>query len=309
MEAGTDISKRAMGDEQELTILFADVVGSTRLYDVLGDAKARDTISYCIDVMTTAAQEHSGKVIKTMGDELMATYESVDDAMTSATRMHEAITDELEVDGESVTIRIGCHFGPAIIERNDVFGNAVNIASRMTSQAKSGQIITTGPTVDLLSPEWQANTRQIDLAKIKGRTDQMALFEVIWKKEDATSMVRSISWDEIAKSKKGSLSLRYKNQEVTVDEKRPLIAIGRADDSDLVVNNHLISRLHAQVELKRGKFRLLDQSTNGTFVLNNLGQELFVRRDSVQLTGEGFIGLGKAVKPDSPTAIYYLCDE
>ncbi len=307
--AGVGNPNQSMGDEQEVTILFADVVGSTRLYDVLGDAKARDTIHYCIDVMTSAVQQHGGKVIKTMGDELMATFSSVDDAMNTAGKMHEAITDELEVDGESVTIRIGCHFGPAIVEAKDVFGNAVNIASRMTSQAKSGQIITTGPTVELLSPEWQANARQIDLAKIKGRTDQMALFEVIWKKEDATSMVRSISWDEVARAKKGKMTLRYKNQEVEVDEGRPLVAIGRADDSDLVVNNHLISRLHAQVELKRGKFRLLDQSTNGTFVLNNQGKELFVRRDSVQLTGEGFIGLGKAVKPDSPTAIYFICDE
>jgi len=298
-----------MDKEQELTILFADVVGSTRLYDVLGDVKARDTISHCIEVMSAAAQEFNGSIIKTMGDELMATFERPDDAMNAGARMHENITDELVVDGESVTVRIGCNFGPAIVETDDVFGTAVNIASRMTSQAKSGQIITTGPTVELLSPEWQASTRQIDLAKIKGRADQMALFEVIWKKEDATSMIRSISWDEVAATKQGRITLRYKNQEVEVDESRPLVAMGRADDSDLVVNNHLISRLHAQVELKRGKFRLIDQSTNGTFVLNNLGQELFVRRDSVQLTGEGFIGLGKAVKPDSPTAIYYICDE
>lgn len=298
-----------MGEEQQLTILFADVVGSTRLYDVLGDAKARDTISYCIDVMTAATLEQGGQVIKTMGDELMATFQSVDDAMATAARMHESITDELQVDDESVTVRIGCHYGPAIIEKNDIFGNAVNIASRMTSQAKSGQIITSGPTVDLMSPEWQANTRQIDLAKVKGRTDQMALFEVLWKKEDVTSMVQSISWEEVAEAKKGSLTLRYKNQEVEVDERRPLIAIGRADDSDLVVNNHLISRLHAQIELKRGKFRLLDHSTNGSFVLNNKGQELFVRRDSVQLVGDGFIGLGKMVKPDSPNAIYFTCKE
>ncbi len=298
-----------MGEERELTILFADVVGSTRLYDVLGDAKARDTISYCVDVMSAATAEHGGHVIKTMGDELMATFDKVDDAMATAARMHESITDELQVEDESVTVRIGCHHGPAIVEANDVFGNAVNIASRMTSQAKSGQIITTGATVELMSPSWQANTRQIDLAKVRGRTDQMALYEVIWKKEDVTSIVAPISWDEVAEAKKGSITLRYKNQEVEVNEVKPQVAIGRADDSDLVVNNHLISRLHARVELKRGKFLLLDQSTNGTFVLTNKGQELFVRRDSVQLTGEGFIGLGKTVKPDSPNAIYFICKD
>ena len=134
-----------MGEEKELTILFADVVGSTKLYDLLGDSKARDAVSYCVEVMTTATQQHNGTVIKTMGDEVMATFGSANDAIDAAAQMQESISDELVVDDVAVSIRIGCHYGPAIVEPNDVFGNAVNTASRMTSQAKSGQIITTPP--------------------------------------------------------------------------------------------------------------------------------------------------------------------
>lgn len=296
-----------MGEEKELTILFADVVGSTNLYDVLGDSKARDAVSYCVEVMTSATQAHNGTVIKTMGDEVMATFVSVDDAIDAAAQMQESISDELVVDDVPVSIRIGCHYGPAIVEPNDVFGNAVNTASRMTSQAKSGQIITTLSTVNRLSEQWQSATRQIDLATVKGKKDEIALFEVLWKREDITSMVPSLSWD--SEDNPGELTLRYKNQEVLLNDAKPVVHLGRADDNDLVVNNHLISRLHCRVELTRGKIRIIDESTNGTFILNNKGQELFVRRDSLRLEGEGFIGLGKVVQPDSPHAIYFAVKE
>ena len=63
-----------MGKDIELAILFADVVGSTRLYEMMGDLRARDMVAICIDVMRSATEQHQGTVIKTMGDEVMATF-------------------------------------------------------------------------------------------------------------------------------------------------------------------------------------------------------------------------------------------
>ena len=81
--------------------------------------------------------------------------------------------------------------------------------------------------------------------------------------------------------------------------------MGRADDNDLVVKGNLISRIHAKIEMRRGKFVLVDQSTNGTFLQDTQGNEVFVRRDSTELGGEGTIGLGRAEKAGSTLAIYY----
>ena len=81
--------------------------------------------------------------------------------------------------------------------------------------------------------------------------------------------------------------------------------MGRADDNELVVKGNLISRIHAKIEMRRGKFVLIDQSTNGTFLQNVQGQEKFVRRDSAELDREGTIGLGRAEEPGSSLAIYY----
>ena len=300
-----------MGKDIELAILFADVVGSTQLYEVMGDLKARDTVAHCINVMREATEDNNGTVIKTMGDEVMSTFPSADDALNAASAMQQRISNdpELFVSGPPVAIRIGCHFGPVVLENRDVFGSAVHTANRMTSQAKAAQIITTSVTVEQLSPEWRANVRQIDVATVRGRTEEVGLYEVLWQTEDVTSMVPTLKWDRAQSKAPGKLTLRCQNQEVVVDDGKVNATIGRAEDNDLVVKGNLISRLHARIELNRGKFLLIDQSTNGSFVTTNQGEEHFVRRDSMQLTGEGIIGLGRGVEPGSRQAIHYRCEE
>src|SRR5487761_1955674 len=299
-----------MGNEVEVAILFADVVGSTKLYEQLGDLRARDMVGICIEVMRTATEQNRGAVIKTMGDEVMSTFPTADDALNAAAQMQKQISTHpsLKVEEHGVAIRIGCNYGPVVVENRDIFGSAVHTANRMTSQAKAGQIITTATMVDRLSSEWRASVRQIDIATLKGRSSEVALFEVLWQPEDVTSMVPAIaSRDRAAKAQR--LRLRYQGQEIFVDEGRANITIGRAEENDLVVKGNLISRLHARVEISRNKFMLIDESTNGTFVLGKDGEEAFVRRDSMQIRGEGLIGLGKAPDSNSSQVIRYTCEE
>jgi class 3 adenylate cyclase len=301
-----------MSNDIELAIVFADVVGSTKLYELLGDARARDMVGICIDVMRAATEEHHGTVIKTMGDEVMATFPTADDALNAAAQMQKQITlhPSLKVDEHSVAIRIGCNFGPVVLENRDVFGSTVHTANRMTSQAKAGQIITTATMVEQLSSEWRASVRQIDVATLKGRSSEVALFEVLWQTDDVTSMVPAIATTSRDRSHKPQrLRLRYQGQEVLVQEGCANITIGRAEENDLVVKGNLISRLHARVEFNRNKFTLIDQSTNGTFVIGKDGEEAFVRRDSMQIRGEGLIGLGKAPDSNSSQVIRYTCEE
>jgi class 3 adenylate cyclase len=301
-----------MVNEIEVAILFADVVGSTKLYEQLGDVRARDMVGVCIDVMKVGTEQNHGTVIKTMGDEVMSTFPTADDALNAAAQMQKQISTHplLRLDDHNVAIRIGCNFGPVVAENRDVFGSAVHTANRMTSQAKAGQIITTATMVEQLSNDWRASVRQIDIATLKGRSSEVALFEVLWQPEDVTSMVPAIAiGSRDRRSKLQRLRLRYQGQEVLVDDGRANITIGRAEENDLVVKGNLISRLHARVEISRDKFMLVDQSTNGTFVLGKDGEEAFVRRDSMQIRGEGLIGLGKAPDSNSSQAIRYSCEE
>ena len=295
-----------MAKDLEVAILFADVVGSTQLYDKFGYTKASETVGRCLDIMKDATYQFNGTVIKTIGDEVMSTFPSVDEAMGAAGQMQKRISSG--VDDMNVTIRIGCHYGPVVQEQNDIFGAAVHTANRMTSQAKSKQVIISGTSVDQMSEEWRAQTRQIDVATVHGRLDEVALFELLWQPEEATSMLPTIDWESksIGPSR---LVLSFCDTSVMVDESRKNINMGRADENDLVVKGNLISRIHARVEMRRRKILLIDQSTNGTFLENAQGEEIFVRRDSSELSGEGIIGLGRAAKAGTSLAIHFVCED
>lgn len=300
----------SMASEIEVAVLFADVVGSTELYETLGDLQARDTITHCLEVMRNATQRHHGSVIKTIGDEVMSTFPTADDALDAARDMQMAITKgDIAPEGVALAIRVGCDFGPVVPEKSDVFGSTVHSANRMTSQAKASQIVTTSNMVDQLSAEWRTSVRQIDVAAVKGRSGQIALYEVLWQKDDITSMLPTISWAKKSQRSRGRMRLRFQGTEVLVDAENNRVNIGRADDNGLVIKGNLISRLHCHVEMSRDRFMLVDKSTNGTFVITRQGEELFVRRDSVQLSGEGVIGLGRVVQPGSSQAIHYIQED
>ncbi|MGH8325671.1 MAG: adenylate/guanylate cyclase domain-containing protein, partial [Steroidobacteraceae bacterium] len=278
-------------------------------YELMGDLRARDMVATCIDVMRTATELHQGTVIKTMGDEVMASFPAADQALNAAAAMQQQISrhSQLKVEGQPVAIRIGCHFGPVVLENRDVFGSTVHTANRMTSQAKAGQIMTTGAVVDRLSPQWRVAVRQVDIAMLRGQGGEVALYEVLWQTEDVTSMVPAI-----ALAGKGGpaarMRLRIRDRDYVLDEHRSSLVIGRAEDNDVVVKGNLISRLHARIEVNRHKFVLIDQSTNGTFVRADDGEEAFVRRDSLQIKGRGLIGLGKLPEHDSPQTIRFICE-
>ncbi len=300
-----------MNKDTELAILFADVVGSTQLYEALGDTRAREMVGICIDIMRTATEAHGGTVIKTMGDEVMATFVTADQAINAGSDMQRAIVshEALQSGNTHVAIRIGCHFGPVVMEQRDVFGAAVHTANRMTSQAKAGQIMTTVTMVERLSSDWRAAVRQIDVATLKGRSHEVALYEVLWQPEDVTSMLPTLALGNRDLHRPRRLRLRFQGEELVLDEHRTHITIGRAEENDLIVKGNLISRLHVRIEATKARFMLVDQSTNGTFVYGATGQEQFVRRDSVPISGEGLIGLGRAPERDSVLAIRFICED
>ncbi len=295
-----------MVKDLEVAIVFADVVGSTQIYEEFGDTKASETVELCLETMKEATYQNEGNVIKTIGDEVMSTFPTVDKAMSAAIAMQTAISAENREEGRiPVSIRIGCHFGPVVQEQNDIFGAAVHTANRMTSQAKGRQIVISGGTVEQMSPEFRRQTRQIDVATVRGRIDEVALFELLWDPEEATSMLPTIEWDTPREKRATKMLLTCQNKTVEVSDRKKSVTLGRAEDNDLVVKGNLISRIHAKVEMRRGKFFIVDQSTNGTFLQSVQGNESFLRRDSTELDSEGTIGLGRSEAPGTTLSIYY----
>jgi hypothetical protein len=242
----------------------------------------------------------------------MAVFPSADDALNAANQMQQRITNGMRVgpDQSRVLIRIGCHFGPVVAEERDIFGAAVHTANRMTSQAKAGQILTTSAVVEQLTPPWRALARQIDVATPKGQSDEVAVFEVLWQPEEATSMLPAVDPAAGHEAWTGRLRLRCRGQEVVVGESgKPTITMGRADENDIVVKGNLISRIHARIDCARRRFVLVDESTNGTFIQQDGREEVYVRRDSAVLTGSGVISLGRVAARGTALAIEFSVED
>jgi adenylate cyclase len=292
-----------------LAILFADVSGSTRLFETLGDATARVKVSDCLDTLTEVTKNHGGTVIKTIGDEIMCTFPSADDAANASTEMHEELLEDITEgvsDTTQLSIRVGFHFGPAIMEGGDVFGDAVNVAARMAAQAKGGQIITTQSTVDLLAPILRASTRFVDRAPIKGKKEEIEIYEIIWQEEDVTRMATGMMSEDMKPEVK--LRVRYADKDIVLNKERSSLVMGRSNSCDLPINEKLASRQHVRIEMRRDKFFIIDQSTNGTHVLIENAEEEFLRREEMPLQGAGQISLGKSFA-EGPTEIVKFAHE
>ena len=276
-----------------LAIMFADIAGSTKLYDTLGDQLARTKVAATIETMSEITRQNKGTVIKTIGDEVMCTFPTAEDAGTAAWEMQEKFEEEAEsnTDGSPVSVRIGMHFGPAILEGGDVFGDAVNIAARMAAQAKAKQIITTQDTLDKLPPAMRASTRFVDHAPIKGKKEEIDIFEIIWQEEDVTRMATGMVINKPTPEAK--LTLTYNGQTIELSKLRPGLVMGRSQNCDLTINEKLASRQHVRIELRRDKFFIVDQSTNGTHVIIGDNPEEFLCREEIPLSGSGRISLGK----------------
>ena len=291
-----------------LAIVFADISGSTKLYDTLGDQLARSKVAQTIEVLARVVKEHQGTVIKTIGDEIMCTFPTAEEAATACCTMHESLA-EVNADIEDKTIiaiRVGMHFGPAILEGGDVFGDAVNLAARMAAQSKANQIITTQSTIEKLSPILRAGTRFIDHAPIKGKMLVIDIYEIIWKEEDTTRMATGMLADK--KTPEMKLHLRYNNTNLFVSKKCTSVMLGRSTECDLPVNEKLASRQHVRIEMRRDKFFIIDQSTNGTHVRIENGEDAFLRREEMPINGTGKISLGKGFN-ENPTEIVYFNQE
>jgi adenylate cyclase len=270
--------------------MFADVSGSTSLYEKLGDQRALAAIEAVLSELRKSTVLQDGRVVKTIGDEVMAVFPSVDGAMQAACDMQSRVAAIPQADNTPLAIRVGFHYGPAIEDKGDYFGDAVNTAARMAGLAKSGQIITSGQSVEALSPLLKASTREIDAFHVKGKQDEIRIFEVIW--HDSADLTAMAERDISAPSAVSSLTLTCGACALTLGVDQKSVSLGRDAGNDMMVPDKMASRVHCKIEFRRGNFFLVDQSTNGTFVTVGSDAEVLLKREQIMLRGNGVICLG-----------------
>jgi adenylate cyclase len=280
----------------KLAVLFADICGSMALYDKLGDDLARKAISRCINTMVGKIPAYQGTLIKTIGDEVMVTFPSAEAAIYAACAMQAAVKNEHPLDGTPLHIRIGFNFGEVIKDSDDVFGNTVNVAARVASITRAGQIMATQAVFNALPPDLQSKMRQIMRAEFKGKQELHEIYQVICEQEDMLNTRTRVGMPAFRKSPDNSdeMILRYRGQSIKVNKERRSVALGRGETCDITVQNDFASRLHIHIELRFGKFIIADQSTNGTYIRFNQGKAVHITREEISLHGNGSISLGQA---------------
>jgi len=278
--------------EHQRAILFADIAGSTGLYEQSGDTVALEAVVNCLDCLKAETLAHGGRVIKTIGDELMSVFDTAAQAIQAANAMQSSF--EKTLGGKAgIKLRIGCHHGSVIEADGDCFGDTVNLASRLTALATPEQILTSRETYDALPPWLQATCRKLYSTEVKGRKGKVVIIEAMWKQDQGQTMLSDNSTVDNAPSKDARIT--YKGKVWSVDEEHPEATIGRDTKSTVVVSAATASRHHASVILRQGKIVIVDQSSNGTFVRLPNGQELLLRREELVLAGRVQVGLGAAL--------------
>ena len=284
----------------EVAVMFADVTGSTKLYETLGDENANRIVGKAFDVMSRITENYQGYVIKTIGDEIMCRFVSANDCVRAAKDIQEELSKGLEGETEQISIKVGLHFGPAILaEDGDVFGDAVNVAARMAGIAKGSQIITTQTTMHMLDTDLQDISRQFDKTNVRGKGEEIVIYQVVWETGDDVTRIEIITDTE--QDEVRSLTLDFQGHKISISSNdNNSFVIGRGVQSDLMCKAKLASRVHALLEFRRGKFVLIDQSSNGTYVKPDDGEDIFLRRNELMLWGGGQIGLGEEVSKENP---------
>lgn len=184
------IQNRAVYSSQQtrkMAVLFADICGSTALYEQLGNEAALNMVTRTLNLLKQEVARHKGTLIKTIGDEIMCTFPNVLRAAQAARAMHLVIDSEKPGGEHPIAVRIGLHFGDVILKANDVFGDTVNVAARIASITRAHEIMTTQEVINALPADSGHTAIPVSRASLRGKQDTVEVFQLLWKSENAAS--------------------------------------------------------------------------------------------------------------------------
>ena len=291
-----------------LAVVFADITESTALYQKLGDVAARNIVNDCLSLITGVLPRYEGRLVKTIGDEVMCVFPTADLAVMAAADMQSLVSSSQPGGDYPVAIHIGLHYGPVLVEDDDIFGDTVNVAAYLAAAATAEQILTTEATEQCLSASLKSSIRPIFHAVLKGAVEESTVFQVLWRTDRTDLTDVNLQSAKMIPGDLGSLLVALNEERVRVDQWRMGIVVGRGKECDLLVNDPFASRKHFTIKLVRTHFYLFDHSINGSFVSLESGEEVHVLRREMLLDGSGQICVGRSRTAHPPEVITFTRD-
>lgn len=267
------------------TVMFADICRSTYLFSKLGDMAAAALIQQALNSASAIVESNGGKVLRTQGDDIFCIFASAGKALKSALDIHRNSRTMTELE-----MRIGINTGPVLRSGKEILGDTVNIAARLCDIAKGGQTLVAPLTAQDLEAIPPGLFRSLGDVHLKGKSSPLSLLELL--DEEQQDEITQVGPARRVAPASNRLSIEFQGRAINLDYRLVRFLLGRHDDCDLVLNNHLVSRHHAEIRYLGKDFVLTDFSTNGTLVIRD-GQRRMLQHGQLALRGRGSIFLGR----------------
>ncbi len=276
------------------TVLFADLRGSTSLYETLGNAAATAVVTQNVAVLARIVRERHGTVVKTLGDGLMAIFDAPTQGVRAAGEMHESL-DRLAPAGRrlpALKLKVALAHGEVVEMAGDCFGDAVNVAARLIDHAGDNETLVTAAVLEGLDVRERARFRDLDRMQLRGRAEpvHVHLLEAQRFGDTATTTFGGLS---LVAEPEGIRLTWIGLTKVFSGASLPIV-LGRSPQATYSIDDSRVSRSHARIDWHGGTFQLTDLSYNGTFVRfgDAADETVALRRGTCTLHGKGVIGLG-----------------
>ncbi|MEY4763838.1 MAG: hypothetical protein RI907_511 [Pseudomonadota bacterium] len=294
-----------MDTPKERAILFADLRGSTALYLKLGNAEAATVVTHSLAMLGQIIAKAGGRVIKTLGDGLMAVFDDAERSVEAASNLHDSleriapVNDGLPARAPAIKLKVAIAWGEMVEVDGDCFGDAVNVAARLLDLAGDNETLTTAQLLRMLPSDQHEHFRSIDKLHLRGRKEPVAVLRMDGQRfgDTMTTMVMDAPMSDMPD---GIRVVCQKQERVFSTASMPLV-LGRSPQASVCVSDSRVSRSHARIESHSGHIYLSDLSYNGTHVkFDHDDQVLTLRRGTCTLHGCGIITLG--APPNDPSA-------
>lgn len=282
-----------MSAPSQRTVLFADLRGSTSLYETLGNAEAAAVVTQSVALLGQVVSGCGGRVVKTLGDGLMAVFDRPERASLAADEMHESLerigSDDRE--GPALRLKVSAALGEMVDVDGDCFGDAVNVAARVLELAGDHETLCTEPFVLALPQAQRDRFRSLDRLHLRGRQEPVGVFRMQHRSfSDSMSTVLDVSQASVMPD---GIRITWHDESRVFAGVHTPVVIGRSPQANYFIDDTRVSRTHARIEWHGGNFQLTDLSSNGTFVkFQEHAEPVALRRGTCTLHGAGMIWLG-----------------
>lgn len=302
---------------EKQTVVFTDLHGSTAVFESLGNARATEIVTGFNRAISSWVEKHQGKVIKTLGDGVLAIFAMPQDAVDASVhiqRQHHLALAELPV-AQRMALRIGLSTGDVEWVQGDCYGDAVNVASRLCDLCGPGQVWTNETTVSLASERSGVSFRALGPIAVRGRLEPCLVYQIDWQQESVTDVMTVLGnfdpehWKSSSDVLGKEVTLECLGQTATFHSFDLPVSIGRVRSNNFIVADPRVSRIHAQLSWKNGAIVLDDVSSYGTWIRFDGASSVtdsLLRRGSSVLHGRGSLALGASFSDADAPIVRFL---